>query len=132
VAQLRQSTTEIESRDIQVTLISFGTIKLAHAWIAETKSDFDFLLDPDRRAYRAYGLQRSLFRSWKPKIWLEYARLLSQGRKWRGIQGDSGQLGGDFVIDQSGIIRLAYRSYDPADRPAVSDLIEIFDRITNE
>ena len=130
MAQLRQSITEFESRDTRVVLVSFGTNKLAQAWMGETKSDFDFLLDPDRKAYQAYGLQRSLFRSWKPKIWLEYARLLSQGRKWRGIQGDSGQLGGDFVIDQSGIIRLAYRSYDPADRPAVSDLIDIFDRIT--
>ena len=102
---------------------------MAQAWIAETNSDFQFLLDQEKEANQAYGLQRSLLRSWKPKIWLEYAKLFSQGRKWRGIQGDSGQLGGDFIIDHSGIIRMAYRSIDPADRPAVSDMLNLLDEI---
>ena len=90
----------------------------------ETKASFQFLLDPERKAYQAFGLEYSLGRSWSPKIWFEYARLMAQGRKWRGIQGDSGQLGGDFIVDRSGIIRMAYRSHDPADRPSVSDILE--------
>ena len=129
MAQLRHSKLELEARQTRVILISFGTDQMAQAWIAETNSDFQFLLDPEKKAYRAYGLQRSLLRSWKPKIWIEYAKLLSQGRKWRGIQGDSGQLGGDFIIDRSGIIRMAYRSIDPSDRPAVSHILTILDDI---
>jgi len=127
VAQLRQSKLELEAHQTRVILISFGTNQMAQSWITETNSDFQFLLDPEKKAYRAYGLQRSLLRSWKPKIWFEYAKLLSQGRKWRGIQGDSGQLGGDFIIDKSGIMRIAYRSIDPADRPAVSHILTILD-----
>jgi peroxiredoxin len=102
---------------------------MAQAWIEETQTDFQFLLDPERRAYRAYRLQRSLLRSWRPKIWFEYARLMIRGRKWRGIQGDSGQLGGDFIIDQSGIIRMAYRSIDPADRPRINEILKLPDDI---
>jgi len=47
------------------------------------------------------------------------------GRKWRDIQGDSGQLGGDFIVNANGIIRLAYYSRDPSDRPPVSHLLKI-------
>lgn len=110
-----------------MVLISFGTTQMAQAWIAETQTDFQFLLDPEMKSYQAYELDRSLLRSWSPKIWFEYARLMIRGRKWRGIQGDSGQLGGDFIIDRSGIIRLAYRSFDPADRPKVSDILKLLD-----
>ena len=34
------------------------------------------------------------------------------------------QLGGDFIVDRDGILRLAYRSRDPADRPEVTLLLE--------
>jgi len=44
---------------------------------------------------------------------------------WRGIQGDSGQLGGDFIVDANGVIQLAYRSYDPTDRPPMSELLNV-------
>jgi len=61
-----------------------------------------------------------------------YIKLLSSGRKWRGIQGDSAQLGGDFVIDSQGIIKLAYKSHDPTDRPSVSSLMELFRQIKKD
>jgi hypothetical protein len=49
--------------------------------------------------------------------------LLLAGRQWRGIQGDSGQLGGDIVVDSSGVIRFVYRSHDPTDRPSIRQLL---------
>jgi len=45
------------------------------------------------------------------------------GRRWRGIQGDSRQLGGDFIVDRRGVLRFAHRSHDPADRPDIDTLI---------
>lgn len=132
MAQLRSTKAETKARNTQVILIAFSSTQLAQAWITETKTTFQFLLDPERKAYQAFGLDTSLWRSWSPKIWFEYARLLALGRKWRGIQGDSGQLGGDFIIDQNGIIRMAYRSHDPADRPAVCDILKVLDEIKSE
>ncbi|MEW5941391.1 MAG: AhpC/TSA family protein, partial [Chloroflexota bacterium] len=41
----------------------------------------------------------------------------------RGIQGDSGQLGGDVIVDSAGRIRFIHRSHDPTDRPDVSTLL---------
>ncbi len=113
----------------QVVIISFGSAPLARAWLAETNAPFTVLLDPERGAYRAFGLERSLVRSWGPKAIWAYVRLMLTGRRWRGIQGDSGQLGGDFVVDSSGIIRFAYRSHDPTDRPTVEVLLDIFRRL---
>ena len=68
-------------------------------------------------------MERSLARSWNLRTIWRYVRLLTSGRRWRGIQGDSAQLGGDFVVDAEGIIRLAHRSHDPTDRPDVDDLL---------
>jgi len=129
VAQLHQYKNEMEARKTRVALISFGNTKLAQAWIEETQASFQFLLDTERKAYQAFSLEHSMGRSWSPKVWFEYARLMAKGRRWRGIQGDSGQLGGDFIVDREGILRMAYRSHDPTDRPAVDYLLNRLDQI---
>ena len=123
MAQLCQYSAELQALKTQVVVISFGSNFGAQAWLNETEARFALLLDPSRAAYSAYGLEYSLARSWSPRVWLEYARLMISGRKWRGIQGDSGQLGGDFIVDSSGVVRFAYRSDDPTDRPSISQLL---------
>jgi len=120
---LCQHSIEFESLNARIGVISFGLASQARSWLEETGAPFTLLLDPERTAYRAYGLEHSLPRSWGMKVWFRYAQLLLAGRQWRGIQGDSGQLGGDFVVDTAGVIRLAYRSHDPADRPPMSQLL---------
>jgi hypothetical protein len=50
-------------------------------------------------------------------------QLILKGRKWRGIQDDSGQFGGDVIVDSSGYIRLIHRSHDPTDRPDIQSLL---------
>ena len=123
MAQLCQHSIEFESLNARIGVISFGLASQARSWLEETGAPFTLLLDPERTAYRAYGLEHSLPRSWGMKVWFRYAQLLLAGRQWRGIQGDSGQLGGDFIVDPPGIIRLAYRSHNPTDRPPMSQLL---------
>ena len=117
--------------DAQVLLLTFANEVQARNWRAETGVDFPLLLDADRKAYKAYGLDSSLLRSWQPKVWVHYARLMLGGRAWRGIQGDSGQLGGDFVVDRHGIVRMVYRSQDPTDRPSVASLLAEVERVAS-
>jgi len=123
VAQLCQHLREFESLNVRIVLISFSRPDQARIWLNETNAPFTLLLDPQRKAYRAYGLEYSLFRSWAPNVWIRYAQLILRGRKWRGIQDDSGQLGGDVVVDSSGRIRLFHRSHDPTDRPDIHVLL---------
>ncbi len=114
MAQLRQHLAEFESLNTRIVLISFSRPDQARYWLNETDAPFTLLLDPERKAYRAYGLEYSLLRSWAPKVWLMYAQL---------IQDDSGQLGGDVIVDSRGCIRLFHRSHDPTDRPAIHVLL---------
>jgi hypothetical protein len=129
VAQLCQHQDEFEQLSTRVLIVTFGTLPAAEAWLEETCAPFQLLLDPERAVYDAYGLERSLRRSWNLRTIWRYVQLLARGRQWRGIQGDSAQLGGDFVADSEGTLRLAYRSHDPTDRPPVTDLLALLSRI---
>ncbi|NIM92506.1 MAG: redoxin domain-containing protein [Anaerolineales bacterium] len=132
MTQLRRRYDELQDLNAEVIVISFGTTPLARKWLEEMDVPFPLLLDVDRAAYDAFQLDHSLLRSWGWKTWLEYAQLMLHGYRWRGIQGDSAQLGGDFIIDGDGIIQFAWRSRDPSDRPAIEDILECLKTIQSE
>lgn len=125
MAQLCQDKDELDRLNVQVLVIGFGAVSSARRWLEQTCDDFPLLLDPEREVYRLYGLKESWLRSWNLRTIRVYIRLLASGRKWRGIQGKSNQLGGNFIVDSDGIIRLAYRSREATDRPAVDDLLDL-------
>jgi peroxiredoxin len=114
---------EFKALNAKILLISFSSEAQARRWLGETGVDLPLLFDTQRKVYREYGLRSSLLRSWQPKVWWRYAQMLTKGWKWRGIQGDSSQLGGDFIVDAQGILRYVHWSDDPTDRPSVSTLL---------
>jgi len=124
VAQLCRHVDEFAYLSTKVLVISFGAERWALAWLRETGTPFPLLLDPDRRVYRAYGLERSALRTWTPRVVWYYVRHLAAGRRLRPVQGDPSQLGGDFIVAADGIVRFAHRSRDPVDRPPVARLLE--------
>lgn len=97
----------------------------AQQWVDETCTGFPFLLDPDRLLYQSLGLQRSLLRSWNLRTLWRYARYFLSGRGLKPIQGDSAQLGGDFIFDDVAVLRYSHRSDDPVDRPPVEELLQV-------
>lgn len=128
MAQVVTHQADFQAAKANVVTVSFATPYWAQAWLAETQSPFPFLLDPGREAYRAYGLQASFWRSYSlPNLWY-YAKALMRGRKTFGKRGDTHQLGGDFVIDRQGIIRLARPSREPTDRPGIPELLQTLAR----
>jgi hypothetical protein len=84
------------------------------------------LCDPERTAYRYFGLERGywpMFFRWR--VLARYLRLMFSGwwpQSWEAGE-DLLQLGGDFVISSDRHLLFAHRSTDPADRPPVSDLL---------
>lgn len=110
--------------DGEVVAISFAPIEALRPWRDDLGLPFPALVDADRAAYRAYGLERaSVARVWlSPKVWRAYARLLLRGEHFRPIRQDSLQLGGDVVVAPDGTIAWAYRSAGPEDRPGVARL----------
>ena len=121
--QLHRSHAELEAVSLKVLLISFGSSDEAREWRRETDVPFPILLDPDRRVYSAYGLGRSALRSWSPRTLAFYLRARLRGQRLPGARGDPHQMGGDFLVDRSGRLRLVHLSRDPIDRPVVATLL---------
>jgi len=96
----------------------------------EVCDSFTVLLDRERAVYKAYHLERSRLRSWHPRVvWIYIKRWFQHGRFYDSHGDDTSQLGGDFIVDQNGVLRLVYASYDPSDRPSVDELVKILKRI---
>lgn len=88
--------------------------------------------DPDRAAYRYFGLERGrwsmLFRG---NVIARYLKLIFTG--WRPRLPESGedvlQLGGDFILSADRRLVYAHRSNDPSDRPTASELVTQLQRL---
>jgi peroxiredoxin len=125
VAQLCQKQEELERLNTEVLVISFGQQEEARDWSREVCLAFQLLLDPERKVYRSYNLRRSWLSSWNLKTLGFYIKALLGGTEWRGIHGDSAQLGGDFIIARDGTFLLKHPSQEATDRPGVSEILKI-------
>lgn len=132
MAQLRRRQSDFEDLGARIVTISFGPASKASAWIEETQSPFPLLIDARRETYKAFGMRRSLTGSWNLATIRRYRQIMKEGRSWRGIQGDSLQLGGDVVVDAAGVVRLLAPSKTPLDRPSIESLLAVFARLRAE
>lgn len=83
-------------------------------------------IDHERKLYQALGLHRSVSKSWCTTALIYYAEQKRKGRKLFGVfeEDDPSQMGGDFIIDYHGNMKLVYRSKVSTDRPTVEDLVK--------
>ena len=126
---MRHRYDEFRARGTDVLVLTFEPLERAERYLAADDVAFPVLSDPERRVYRAYGLEQGALWRWLlPPVWLGYARLLGEGRRLQRPRADPLQLGGDFVVDPSGRLALAHPAADPADRPTVADLLAVVRR----
>jgi peroxiredoxin len=124
---VQQRSEELHVLGAEVFVVSQARPEALAASLREQPLPFPAVGDPERAAYRAFGLERT---SWgtilSPGVVLRYGRLLFRG--WRPRQGTEGedvlQLGGDFVLDGAGRMAYAYRSAEPTDRPSADALVQ--------
>jgi len=96
----------------------------------EVCGTFTVLLDRDRMAYQAYQLERSRLRAYHPRVvWMYIKRWFQHGTFYDSHGDDTSQLGGDFIVDRNGILRLVHPSHDPTDRPSVEELLAIIENM---
>ena len=96
-------------------------------YLSRQKWSVPVVSDPDRTAYRAFGLDRAGWLTFfRPKVLWGYLRemLRGYGLKTPYAGEDVLQLGGDFVLDRTGKVVFAYPSADPTDRPTVAQLLD--------
>jgi peroxiredoxin len=125
VSQLRHRYEEFRAEGAELAAVSFAEGRILEHYANDLHMPFPLLSDPERGVYRSYGLGKgSTWGIFGPKIIWTYIKLMARGRLFRGIQANPYQLGGDFVIDGEGIVRLAHRGEEPTDRPTVEQLLE--------
>jgi peroxiredoxin len=116
---------EFKKLNTRVFIISFGTLPALQQWMTEVCGTFTVLLDRERTVYNAYGLEHSRLRSYHPRVvWIYIKRWFQRGEFYDSHGDDTSQLGGDFIVDKNGILRLVHPSRDPTDRPSVEELLE--------
>lgn len=111
----------------QVVFVAFDEPEALRSQLLEgVELAFPFLVDRERRAYRAWGMERApWWRIWlDPKVWWQYARLLASGEALREGGADPLQLGGDFVVAPDGTLAYA-RPQVRDDRPPVGKLLAV-------
>lgn len=117
-------------RDAEVALVTFTRPRNLRGYRARLGLPYPVLADESRATYRAYGLGRGRWwRVWGPATVRAYARLMRTEARVERPQEDTGQLGGDFVVDRQGRLAYAYRSTGPSDRPPVDDLVAAVARL---
>ena len=124
--KVRERFDAIAGAGVQVLTITFASADRLEGFRAGLELPFPVATDPEREAYRRFGLLRgSRWAVWHPRVLWKYVVLVSRGAKLRRSNPgeDLSQLGGDFVIGADGRILLAHRSHRPDDRPDVAVLM---------
>jgi len=128
VDALSNAAPEFQNKDLGLAIVTQGTPETAKAFCKQHAPGQLCLADPDRKSYRAYGLERAsiwqTFLSWN--VWRSNRRL-KQEHGWNTELPPQGQgamqLAGTFVIARDGRIRMPYYYDDIADHPPVDLLL---------
>ncbi len=125
LAQLREHEQELDRLGAVVVSVSFEEPSVIGRFAERELLPYPILSDPERRAYRAFGLERGRTgQVWSANALRTYARGLMRGRLPRLPRADIAQLAGDFVLDAQGRVVYEYRSEEAADRPAIDDVLD--------
>ncbi|MCX7839685.1 MAG: AhpC/TSA family protein [Anaerolineae bacterium] len=127
LAQIVQARAEIERAGLTIVVVTQGDPEAARAFCAQRAPEILCLADPERKAYRAYGLERGDW--WQvllsPKVVLGTLRAWRRGHRAepppRGQ--DVMQMSGVFIIGRDGKIRLPYYYDTIADHPPTDLLL---------
>ena len=128
VDTLANAAPQIKSNGLGLAFVTQGSPQETKAFCEARAPGQLCLADPERKAYRAYGLERAnawqTFLSWR--VWQSNKRL-KQERGWNTELPPTGQdamqLAGTFVIGTDGRIRLPYYYDNIADHPPVDLLL---------
>lgn len=116
---------ELRASEIEVLLVSFEPLARVRGYSLDDGFGWPVLADERSAAYAAYGLERASFlRAWlSPRTVRFYLASALRGKRIRRPVSDTAQLGGDFLVDPHGRVVFAFRSTEPADRPAVEAIL---------
>ncbi|KAJ8270705.1 hypothetical protein GJAV_G00118290 [Gymnothorax javanicus] len=117
----------LDAQSVRVLVVSFNGLEGAQCWLQETGCKYDMLLDPERKMYAAFGLGASYTKVFNFDTMLKYAEYMVLGRQFPQARSqfvsDFYQMGGDFVLDESGRVIYSQASQTPMNRPAIAEIL---------
>jgi peroxiredoxin len=125
---------DIRQLDGEVLAVTMSRPETLAAFLNRDALPFPLLADPDREAYRAFGLKRiSWWTLLAPGVIGRYLKLMFSG--WlptkRNQEDDLLQLGGDFVLDRNLRLVYAHRSSDPTGQASAEQLLDAVRQVAN-
>ncbi|CAB1416925.1 unnamed protein product [Pleuronectes platessa] len=117
VAELEAREADLEARSLRVLVVSFGVAEGARLWLQQTGCNFDMMLDPEREVYRSFGLGSSYAKVMKFGYLLQVSEYRAVDMDMPDIPPrlleDLYQMGGDFLLDEAGLVILSHPSKEP-------------------
>ncbi len=124
--QLQHAREDLAQLSIRPLIVTFEPEDAAREYVGETGLPWPLLVDRDRRLYRAYQMHRVRLRHlWGVATMRAYWREARNGRFPRLPRADTGQQGGNVLVDSAGIVRFHHAGRGPADRPLVETLLKV-------
>ena len=125
VQQLLQEKKRFDDLGVRILIVTFDSQAMAEHYVREFELPWPMLLDPQKSIYRKFGLGPA---SWwslvGPRPMWGYIKLMLGGQRPGKPGSDLKQLGGDFILDNAGVMHYSHLCDDPLDRPAISLLID--------
>lgn len=120
---MRDDYSKFQGKGAEIAVITQGKPRETAGLCRSHEVQFQCLSDPERDAYRAYGLERGSFAQvMSPRILLKGTLSAIRGN-WGRQVGDVFQMPGTFVIDRNGVIRYCHRNRDAADNPSNDEVL---------
>jgi hypothetical protein len=125
VAQFASHYPRIKAAGAEVLLVSFYPPDRLAAWARANRLPYRLAADPDRDAYRRYGLgDGKLADLVGPQTWMAGLRAFARTPRIPEHAQHWQQLGGYFVVNGEGNIVYAYPSKGTTDHPDPQSLLE--------
>ena len=130
LAQLEQHQGELRAAGLSVAAIGIGEPKHAERYCGQLAPSITCLINPTLEAYRAFGLKEgSALQLVGPKTLLASAGAAMRGFTQGKNTGNPLMLGGVFVIDPQGVIRLARYDEYAGDHPDLAEVVTAVQRL---
>lgn len=125
VIRLVQAHERLAATGAEVVLVAYHDPDLMMSKMMHSLNlPFTMLYDKTKSAYRRWGLGTVTVTAFlRPGLYLELARILLRRERSLGRVSDRTQLGGDFIVDETGRLIFANRLKSFHDRAKVDDLI---------
>jgi len=121
---LRRDHGRFAEAGVSLLLVGQGTPEETAEFVEKLELPYPVLADDERVAYAAYELIEAGAREFfRPETGRAYLRSVLGGARGGRPVGNVRQLGGAFVIDRAGVVRLAHPSAYPGDHATTEELL---------